>query len=77
MKKTQTNKKSKIELERGMNQIAAYYDAGYLLKSLHELHKSLCTDKPTTPEELAERHVLALIASACAIKEALAYGGIE
>lgn len=79
MKKTQTNKKNKIkiELERNFNQDAAYDDVGYLLTSLRVLHKSLCTDKPTTPEELAERHVLALIASACAIEKALEYGGIE
>lgn len=46
--------------------------AELLIGDLRSLHKSLCVDKPTVADHLAERAVLDLITAACDLRNSLA-----
>lgn len=64
--------KRTIEMNRAEYANKAYDGAEFLVGDLRDLHKTLCMDKPTVAERIAEARVLALIGLACEILNELA-----
>lgn len=53
------------------NILRAEQSAELLIQDLRELHRAFCIDKPTTPERIAEQHVLGLLNQAVALHREL------